>query len=79
MTLKVSSFASTGGFGFHNNVLCQVRTVEHDSQDLSQNNKDSLEASHKVQEVHQKIQKLREQVRLFYTHTVFVSISLQPH
>ncbi len=39
-----------------------IRTVEKDNQDPSQKNKDSLEASQKVQEIHGKISALREQI-----------------
>ncbi len=39
-----------------------VRTIEKDNQDVSQKNKDSLEASQKIAEVHAKICALRENI-----------------
>ena len=39
-----------------------IRTIEKDNQDVSQKNKDSLEASVKVQEIHAKIAALRQQI-----------------
>ncbi len=39
-----------------------VRTVEKDNQDVSQKNRDSLEASMKVQDIHRKIEGVREQI-----------------
>ena len=39
-----------------------IRTVEKDSQDLSQKNKDSLEAAQKVAELQRKLAHIREQV-----------------
>jgi hypothetical protein len=39
-----------------------IRTVEKDNQDMTQKNKDSLEAAHTVQNLHRKIEALREDV-----------------